>query len=98
MSLIKKYAFRDGCCKTTLVDAETTRNTLRVDGPCVYCHAPQSITVPAAALIAFGEGKFAQDCFPAMPAEQREFLISGICGKCWDQMFPPDDEEDNDAD
>ncbi len=97
MASIKKYAFRDGCCTTTLVDAETTRNTLRVDGPCIYCQSPQSVTVPAADLIKFGQGGFAQDCFPALAAEQREFLISGICGKCWDQMFLPDDEEDTDA-
>jgi hypothetical protein len=76
------------------VDAETTRNTLRVDGPCYECKKPQAVTVPAAAFIKFGQGGFAQDCFPALPAEQREFLISGICGKCWDELFPEEDEDE----
>ena len=92
--LIEKYAFRQGCCTTTLVDPDTTRNTLRVDGPCIQCGAPQSITVPAEMLIKFGQGGFAQDCFPNLSADQREFLISGICDNCWREMFG--DEEDGD--
>lgn len=95
MSLMTKYAFRDGCCTTTLVDAETTRNTLRVDGPCIYCRTPQSVTVPAEALIKFGQGGFAQECFPNLPAHAREFLISGICDKCWNELFPADEEEED---
>jgi hypothetical protein len=93
MALIEKYAFRD-CCKTTLVDGDTTRNTLQVTGPCYSCKDLQSVTVPAAALIKFGQGGFAQDCFPELSRTDREFLISGICGKCWDEMFAePESEE-----
>ena len=36
-------------------------------------------------------GKLAQDAFPYLSADERELLISGICGKCFDKMFPPDD-------
>lgn len=31
-----------------------------------------------------------QDTFPYLTADQREILISGICGKCFDKMFPVD--------
>lgn len=99
MSLIEKYAFRvdsttnEHICRTTLVDADTTRNTLRLDGPCIHCQRPQSVTVPAAALIEFGQGGFAQNCFPNLSADDREFLISGICSECWNTMFPPEDDE-----
>lgn len=31
-----------------------------------------------------------QDAFPYLTADQREILISGICGKCFDKMFPAD--------
>lgn len=96
MSLINKYAFREGCCSRTWGD-NGKRQTLRVTGPCIYCGKEQSIQLDADAAIRFRDGGFAQDCFPALNAEQREFLISGICGKCWDQMFLPDDEEDTDA-
>ena len=91
MSLMQKYAFRD-CCKTTLVDADSTRNTLQLDGPGVECGQPKSVIVPAAALIAFGEGEYAQNCFPHLPAGQREFLISGICEECWDKLFKEDED------
>jgi hypothetical protein len=91
MALFQKYAFSDNC-KTELADPDTTRNTLQVSGPCISCRMPQTITVPAANLIKFGEGDFAQNCFPELSADQREFLISGICGHCWDRMFPEEDE------
>jgi hypothetical protein len=94
VSLIKKYAFRDGCCSLTW-GAVGERQTLRVTGPCIYCGTEQSIRLDAEAAIKFREGGFAQDCFPTLSADQREFLISGICGKCWNEMFP--DEEDSDA-
>ena len=32
-----------------------------------------------------------QDHFPQLSAEDREMLVSGVCGKCWDRLFP--DEE-----
>lgn len=28
-----------------------------------------------------------QNIFPDWPADEREMLISGICGKCWDQQI-----------
>jgi hypothetical protein len=53
---------------------------------------PQLLT---ADLARYKAGEFAQDCFPYLNAAQREFLISGISGESWDEMFP---EEDEDAD
>jgi hypothetical protein len=90
--LIEKYAFRDQCCSRTW-GAVGERQTMRFDGPCIECGATQSIRVDADAAIRFRGGEFAQDCFPTLPADQREFLISGICGKCWDEMFPDIEDE-----
>ena len=28
-----------------------------------------------------------QDCFPYLTVEDRELLLSGICGKCWTKIF-----------
>lgn len=28
-----------------------------------------------------------QNIFPDWPADEREMLITGICGKCWDQQI-----------
>lgn len=42
-----------------------------------------------------------QDIFPYLSPAERELMISGICPKCWEKLFPPepddiDDEEDCD--
>lgn len=87
MSIIAKYAFRDNCCKRTW-GAVGERQTMRFTGPCIYCGKEQSVRVDAEAAIKFREGGFAQDCFPDLSADEKEFLISGICGACWDKMFP----------
>lgn len=34
-----------------------------------------------------------QKVFPELSAEIREMLISGICPKCWDEMFGEEDDE-----
>ena len=46
------------------------------------------------------EGKLAQDAFPFLAHEQREFLISGITPVEWNEMFGAiaDDEKDEDED
>ena len=38
-----------------------------------------------------------QDCFPHMRPEYREMLISGMCPKCWENAFPPEDDEEEDV-
>jgi hypothetical protein len=35
---------------------------------------------------------YAQDAFPYLSADQREQLISGYCGACWDKLFKPEDD------
>lgn len=39
-----------------------------------------------------GEG-YVQTIFPELSADDRERLMTGTCPKCWDAMFP--DEEDD---
>lgn len=33
-------------------------------------------------------GAFAQEAFPKWTADERELLISGMCGKCFDELIP----------
>lgn len=86
MSLMTKYAFR-GSCELIEIDNEVT-----VSGPCHFCRTPQRVTVKKADLEKFRAGNYAQDCFQGLSPGQREFLISGICDKCWDDMFPEEEE------
>lgn len=84
--LIEKYAFRPGCCALDVASMDP-EFLVAVRGPCYQCRAPQEVIVPDAALRKFRAGGFAQNCFPNLTADQREFLISGICGTCWNEMF-----------
>ena len=36
-----------------------------------------------------------QDAFPELSKEDRERLITGICPKCWKELFGDEDEEDD---
>jgi hypothetical protein len=56
-------------------------------GECVICHKPQEVVVTSEALYKWQHGAFAQDAFPTLTVNQREFLISSICGKCFDKLF-----------
>ena len=38
-------------------------------------------------------GKAIQSVFPDMPANKREFLMTGMCQKCQDTIFHDDEEE-----
>jgi hypothetical protein len=40
-------------------------------------------------------GVLIQEALWYIPADQREMLLSGICGACWDKMFAEDSEEDS---
>jgi len=37
-------------------------------------------------------GELIQNALPELSLDDRELLISGTCGKCWDAMFPPEEE------
>jgi len=38
--------------------------------------------------------EFVQNCFPEMDKDERELFISGICPKCWDEMYPAGNPSD----
>lgn len=61
---------------------------------CPRCGKVSKHVVNAEAYAAWNEGKLLiQDAFPNMKADEREELLSGICGKCWDAMFSEDDQK-----
>ena len=57
---------------------------------CPWCGKEHSITATANSLkqgIAdVQHGALVQDAFPSFSADEREFLITGICSKCWSSM------------
>jgi hypothetical protein len=60
---------------------------------CVRCKESQSITVGTEDLANWRDGALIQDTMPYLSADDREVLISGTCGSCFDKMFG--DEEEN---
>lgn len=57
--------------------------------PCVMCGKPSQFVLEANKIMAVMEGEFVQNAFPFMPADQRETLISGTHGECFDKLFLP---------
>ena len=60
--------------------------------PCRSCKEVTDLTVNIEGFIAWQGGELIQNALPELDADQRELLISGICPKCWEQMFPSDEE------
>lgn len=92
--LIDEYVFRGDCQITKTV----CLGIVDVSGPCFYCKAPQTVTVPEKGLALLRGGGLIQDCFPGTPPDEREFLLSGCCGTCWDEMFEEEEEPEEEED
>lgn len=60
---------------------------------CSECGTTETYMLPLRNTIAWRSGMLIQDAFPDMPAEDREFLISGLCPKCWNKLFGSIDED-----
>ena len=62
-------------------------DTSLVTKPCPTCKRMDTFTVPAEQVAAYKAGAHVQDAFPGLTADQREQLITGYCGPCWDLAF-----------
>jgi hypothetical protein len=71
-----------------LVEGEFDSDTLlSISGPCIVCKKSiQSFLVPLKAYKEWQAGKLIQEAFPQLTADQREFLISRVCGPCFDEV------------
>ena len=54
---------------------------------CIKCAEPQHITVGHADLDSWQGGTNIQNAMPDLSAADREILISGFRGECFDNMF-----------
>lgn len=62
--------------------------------PCPWCKETTTLQLDPTKVRRWQEGEFVQRVFPEMDADQRELLITGTHPKCWDLMFPEEDEEE----
>ena len=72
--------------------AITGRNTAVVSR-CQKCGDTQTMLVKKTDLRDWKQGKYIQDAMPYLTADDRELLISGTCGPCFDNMFPEEEDE-----
>lgn len=54
---------------------------------CVKCKQDRRINCTPQQLFRWNQGDKVQDAMPNVPASERELLISGYCGECWDNLF-----------
>lgn len=64
---------------------------------CGFCGRQVSVTVRDEDYHKYKMGAFVQDAFPYLPADQREVLISGTCGDCWDRYMRYEEGDPNDG-
>lgn len=58
---------------------------------CILCSKESEVTVKEVDYMAWRDGVFIQNVMPYLTPDQRELLISGICGNCFDDLFPEED-------
>lgn len=60
---------------------------------CAGCNTEHEISINPDDWKAWRDGALIQRVIPYLTDEQRELLISQICGVCWKEMFKEDDED-----
>lgn len=66
-------------------------NFVTLDKQCILCHSMYEITVRPEDVERINNGEHIQDVMPFLSADDRELLISGICGTCFDKTFEEDE-------
>ncbi len=62
-----------------------------IQATCRQCKVSAEMSVNRQDLADWRGGKYIQDAMPYLSADQRELLISGTCGDCFDKMFGGDE-------
>jgi hypothetical protein len=63
---------------------------------CTDCKTEYTLMLPQDAIDLYVAGAHVQDAFPMLSPDERELMISGVCGPCFDAMFPEEEEDDFD--
>lgn len=67
---------------------------ITIQRACPRCHKLQTVKIDQHQYHRFMSGvESIQTCFPNLKPNEREILMSGLCPKCWDILFPPDEDD-----
>lgn len=69
---------------------------MNIDVTCWKCNTEHVIFVKDEAYESWQNGELIQDALPTHSADEREMLLSGTCGKCFDGLFGDIEEEGED--
>ena len=65
---------------------------------CPFCGTEITIKVSTSDYLEYLDGTPVQNAFPYLSANEREAFISGICSKCWKNIFSSSEDEDEEED
>ena len=60
--------------------------------PCRLCQETTDLKVNFQGFVNWKSGELIQDALPELSCDERELLISGTCGTCFEELFPSEDE------
>ena len=60
--------------------------------PCKQCQSIYHVPYNAQDWVDWKSGKLIQMAMPYLSDTERELLISGLCGWCFDDLFPPEED------
>ena len=73
-----------------VTDKFIDNDTVQFTRKCPSCGKPHSIIVSIRdvedGMSEYGKGARIQDAFPNLTPDEREFFMSGLCDKCWEEM------------
>lgn len=62
---------------------------------CPFCGRTHDVEVNEIDYLNWQDGELIQNAMPYLSAQEREYLITGICAHCWENMFDGMDVEDS---
>jgi len=70
------------------VAVDEQRKLVVLKGKCVFCKKEKTVTVPLDDYLKWdnGNGMHIQDAMPDVDKGTREFILSSICGPCFDEI------------
>lgn len=67
---------------------------MTVNKTCMVCNKTHAIEIDQDAFVRWMQGELIQNVAPELSDDDRELLISGVCGPCFDEVFGEDEEDD----
>ncbi|RLK63172.1 hypothetical protein D3H64_06155 [Atopobacter sp. AH10] len=58
---------------------------------CIACNKSYDLAVNSEDLERYEQGEYAQNAFPYLASSERELIISGLCGDCFNDLFETGD-------